>query len=202
MQSSTSPLIVRPVKDRGQKTDSAMRPIDKQATMPLSRYLLLSVWFALVTGFWEIGFRGFRILIQKQVITGSENPHLPWLTFVAEFLVFIPIGIALYLAAWFRPRLGSWWLAVFALALPAIYSVRSLVSETPWYAWTAMNVGIAAGIAHLFAFRPGGCLRLVRWSVLVLLPASVVLCAFVYGKAALDEKRALEALPPADPAAP
>src|SRR5262245_58132054 len=96
----------RPAQPPGEKPVQAPseKPAPSQGQERPSRYLALALWFALVTGFWELGFLAVRVNLHGHVLSGASNPHLPWLTLLAEFIVFGTIGLALFLISWWRPR--------------------------------------------------------------------------------------------------
>jgi arylsulfatase A-like enzyme len=165
-------------------------------------YLALAAWFGLVTGFGELAFLAVRVLFQKQVIYGATNQHLPWLTMLAEFIVFGAIGIALFLIGWRWPRLVPLQLACFLFALPCVFSLRAVFTETSWYAWAVLNIGAAVGISRLLGYRPERTFTFVRRSLFVLVPAAVALSLYVYLAAMFAERRASAALPPAAPTCP
>ena len=161
-------------------------------------YLLLAIWFTIVAGFLELGILWARVLIQGQVIPGSTNLHLPWRTFLAELLVYGPIGGVLFLWACWRPRWMTAGAAGFLMALPLVFTLRSIFSQTPWYAWAVLNVGVAIGIGRLVSSR-FVLIRRMQWG---LIPAAAILCLSFGLKDAVAEYRALAALPPPEPGAP
>jgi arylsulfatase A-like enzyme len=190
--------IVRQLRKQPPSAERARIPTRQWSSGPL----VLAIWFALLTGFAELCFLAVRVTFYGQVLPGSANPHLPWLTFLAEFVVFGTIGIAVFLIGWRWPRLAPLRVVAFLLALPCVFSLRAFFSETPWYAWAVLNVGAALGVAQLLGFRPKWTFAVARWSLLVLVPGAAAVCLNVYLDAALDERRALANLPPAVPGTP
>ena len=161
-------------------------------------YLVLAIWFTIIAGSLELGILWGRVFIQGQVIAGSANPHLAWLTFLAELLIYGTIGGVLFFGAKWRPRWLSLAVAGFLMGLPLVFTFRGIFSQTPWYAWAALNVGVAVGIGRLAS----SCFHWIRHTLWVLIPAASVLCLGMVLKDRVREDRTLAALPPLEPDVP
>ena len=174
--------------------------------------LLMGVWFGLLTGFAEVSLvaaqkfllrrfepqalRSFVFLLQ------GFNPHVVWMTPVADLLLFSLVGLVLVIGAQAWPKLMSPRIATTVFAFLAFSSLLLMVRPIGRYAAFLVAAGLGVQSARLLVrgnlFRSPFLWRTTKW----MLALVTVLVIVVFGWQGLAERRAFAKLPPAAPNAP
>jgi arylsulfatase A-like enzyme len=174
--------------------------------------LIRAVWFGLLTGFAEVSLvaaqkfllrrfepqalRSFVFLLQ------GFNPHVVWMTPVADLLLFSLVGLVLMIGALVWPKLIAPRIATTVFAFLAFSSLLLMVRPIGRYAAFLVAAGLGVQSARLLVrwnvFRSPFLWRTTKW-MLALVAALLI---GVFGWQGLAERRALAKLPPAAPNAP
>ena len=174
--------------------------------------LLMGVWFGLLTGLAEVSL----VASQKFLLHRFEpqalrsyvfllqgfNPHVVWMTPVADLLLFSMVGLLLIIGALVWPKLISPRISITVFAFLAFSSLLLMVRPIGRYAAFLVAAGLGVQSARLLVrcnvFRTPFLWRTTKW-MLALVAALVI---GVFGWQRLAERRALAKLPPAAPNAP
>ncbi|MBK8005228.1 MAG: sulfatase-like hydrolase/transferase [Gemmatimonadetes bacterium] len=180
-------------------SDSPVPSRAPDAPLTAGGALRLAAWLGALAGFGEVLLQyAVRYGWHRFNFTGRD---LPWLTPAAYTLLFLLLGLLLLAAGAALPRLRRPGVFLGVLTVPAVASLAFMYPPLHKAAALLLAVGVAVQVSR-WSVGEGWLLRLGRatWAVPLLL---IVACfAGVRGKAAWDERRAVEALPFAPVGAP
>ncbi len=164
---------------------------------------LRTLWFGLLAGWLDLGLvlaqRSLRPHVAIELV--RANLHLGWMVPASIALVFGVVGLALALAAWFRPRLARWasWRApVGMLLLALLLEVEGLHQG----AGVVLACGVALRIGALIDRRAERFDRLIRLSLPAMAVGTAAAAWLIHDRLDSAESRTLAARPPARPGAP
>ncbi|MFN2433490.1 MAG: sulfatase-like hydrolase/transferase, partial [Gemmatimonadota bacterium] len=166
----------------------------------LGQILLLAIWFGLVTGWTEVLIQGGRKLLFGEVLRLSRD--FPWMTPLANLLLFTALGMGLACLAVLRPRLATFRNVAAVLAFAGCLALLLLSVRVHSIALLLLAAGFAIQISRLLSRHPEAILRRARGSAAIMLLAVAVAGAALTGWQQLRERRAEAALPAAPPGAP
>ncbi|MFN2433488.1 MAG: sulfatase [Gemmatimonadota bacterium] len=169
------------------------------ATSP-RKVVLLALWFALGAGFVEAAVLAAKKLAFGEILWLS--PHFPWMAPVANAALFAVPAALLAAAATAWPRRLPLQVPVAVLALPAWVGLLFLIPRLHRAALLLLALGMTVQTVRLATAHPGGFRRLVRRSTPWMALAVGGLVVGLLGWPPLRERRALAALPTAEPGAP
>ena len=164
---------------------------------------MLAVWFGLVTGLLELAsiharnhLAGWSSLSALQI-----SRHFPWMIPIANLTIFLTCGVVFGLLGRVWPRLACrssllflCFLASLALFLtiPGLYTTACLALAAGLSVWTSLWIRETLQPIRV----------LVVTSLPLLLLTTVLLAGWHGSMAALEERWAISALPPAKPGVP
>jgi hypothetical protein len=128
--------------------------------------LLFSTWFGLVTGFLEVIYWGFQKYLSHKLIPYSE--HYLWMIPLAEALVFMMIGIGVYLLTKFLTESQSNSVLIFILIFVSLLSLFYVKPILHILAAIAFIAGIAFQGTRILRSRLPAFSRMVTKSLPVL----------------------------------
>ncbi len=182
----------------GSKLEGAMaRIVGGGPPFPIRHrdFLLVVVWFGLLTGFGEASYVIIRQLIER--MPGWEYAwEVLWMAPLVGGVLFATIGVlvlaGLYVARRRQPTLQlSFWLALYGIFL----LLKTLqIGLLPWSALLLAS-GITVQFVRLAARRPWRVLGAARWTSIGLALLLVVLAGGQRAWKGLVDRRALAALP-------
>lgn len=168
--------------------------------MKSSRFLLIAVWFGLITGAAEMALLGIKKFYLGRIIrVGSDFVWMAPLAGVILFLV--PAGIFAVLALW-RPNLRLFKAALAVFAFLCVLSVLLHYSRLELYAKALIAAGIAVQAARFIAPRAQGFHLVVRRTLPWMVGIVVVLAAVLYGSRWFGFRQAVDRLPQSAARAP
>jgi arylsulfatase A-like enzyme len=161
-------------------------PISHSARRPgLISQVILSVWCGLLAGLLEVG----TMVLRKQVFDPDQfykfSRHFIWLIPVANFGVFVFLGLVGWGVALVWPRSGRW---LFTRAMGTLVILPTLLVAFPriyTLAWLVAALGIATRLVPFVEARS----RVFRRFVIVTLPAAVAIVAFLGAALWLGDRR-------------
>lgn len=158
--------------------------------------LLLSAWCGLVAGLLEVA----TIVVRKHTIDPNRlynmSRHFVWLIPLSNLVVFLVIGLLLYLVALAWPRRGFWLGARLLCALTLLPMILVAFPRIYGLALLCLAVGAAVRLVPMFARNSRGLRRLVRLSFPGLVALVVVLaCSPVIGDRIKESHENGHALP-------
>lgn len=166
--------------------------------------VVLTLWFALATGFLELtGELGRRLIYGNSIWLGryQMNRHYLWMIPATSLLVFAACSPLVSLAAWLWPRRAvrlAGMLLSFLSALTLLLLFRKLAP----IASAVLAAGIAAWLGPLLEARAARFRRLVAPSLVVFLVIGAGLTAYSFGRETWRERQALATRPAAPPGSP
>jgi arylsulfatase A-like enzyme len=163
-------------------------------------YLLLAVWFGLLTGFGEVSLLSIKKFLLHQHI--RFGPHIAWMTPLADLLLFSVIGLIIFGIAWRWPRRVSLRGATLVFAFFGFLSLLLMYVPMHMLARVLLALGLGVQAARLTAAHAVGFDRLVRRTAGWMLALVLALAVGIHGLQWNSEQRALSKLPPASPGAP
>lgn len=188
-QSHHSQQLSYPMTARANESISSS--VEKQP----ARFLLIAVWFALLTGLAEASWLGVeKFFLHREILLSR---HVAWMAPLADILIFAIPGLFLFLVAWCWPRLVSLRIAAFVFAFLGFLSLLLMATWFSNYARLLLAVGLAFQTARFIAARPRGFHSLVGHTAVWMVAIVVGLAVIAYGWQALGERRAVAKLPPA-----
>ena len=125
------------------------RPSAREQT---AQFLMLGVWFGLVTGFAEVTLLAARKLWSNQIFP-AFNPHAVWMAPLADLGLFTAVGLVLLCGALLSPRLFSLRIVNFVFAFLAFLSLLLTFTQLGVYAVLLLATGLAVQTARLMAVR-------------------------------------------------
>jgi arylsulfatase A-like enzyme len=173
-----------------------------QSTVPsrsvhrLPPVMLLSIWFALVTGLLELGlvYARSHVVGWSTLSTLQVSRHFPWMIPVANLVLFL--GWGLVIVALGRVWRGIGWKpSVFLLSFPACLAPLLVVPGLYPITYIAVAAGVAASIVRLTSAVPGQFCRVVTTSLPVLFVVTCLFAGWKGGQVALGEGWAISASP-------
>ena len=162
--------------------------------------LLLGLWLALVTGLLEAAWIGAGWVLLDQEI--GLSPAVLWMAPTVHAAVFALLASGLALVA--RRRPDRPWLRIGAFAFVGIgaLSLLLLYRRLHWLAVPIFALGLAVRLSSVIAARPDRWLGLARRTVAPMAALVLLLAAGLSARARWTERRALAALPAAQPGMP
>ncbi len=163
-------------------------------------FLLLAVWFGLLSGLGQVALVAVKKFFLHRYI--HHGPDLIWMAPLADLLLFALLGIILSLIARRWPKLVPLSLAVTVFAFLGYLSMLKMYPKLHRYAALLLAAGLAVQTVRLVAGHTRGFYSLARRTIGWMLALVVGLMLGVQGLQALAERRALAKLPPAPPHTP
>jgi arylsulfatase A-like enzyme len=151
MLSDPVPLGERPAPQAASPPGAAKeeKPPPRVRQKPL-QFLLLGMWFGLLTGLLETAVFGMRRFLFGLNLGYSRDVF--WMAPLAELLFFGILGVVFSLIAWCRPRLVPVRLGVFVFLFLGFFSVLFMFSpQLHKYAGMLLAAGLATVISHFLA---------------------------------------------------
>lgn len=192
---------MKPVETAAEPTAADVRGEGRMASRPgLPRTLLVAAWIALVAGAAELLVVGIRKGIFGEVLRISRQ--IVWLAPVGELMLLLPAALLLFAVGRLWSRAASLQAAVLTLGFLGCISVFLFTGFLHDIAILVLAAGCAWRGARAAERHPERFFRMVRRTAMPLLLLFAVLAGVVNLKIALDERRAVRALPAARPGAP
>ncbi|MBI4589580.1 MAG: sulfatase [Candidatus Rokubacteria bacterium] len=168
---------------------------------PPTRFLLLAVWFGLLTGYLELCVLGaWKILLRELLFV---SPHAVWMAPVVNVFLFSVPALLLLLLARRWPRLGSLRVVTAVLAFLAFSGALLMFHpKLNKYAALVLAAGLAVQASRLIATHPRGFASLVRRTAGGMVTLAAVLAVGQYAWERFAETRALASLPRSAAGAP
>jgi hypothetical protein len=123
-------------------------------------FLLLAVWFGLLTGLVEVALLCIRKFLFARIL--FLGPQFVWMTPVADVLLFIVPGLFLWFLAACWPRLVSFGFATFVFTFVGSLSLLLIYPRLNNYAVLLLAAGIAVQSTRILGRYPEGFHLLVR----------------------------------------
>jgi arylsulfatase A-like enzyme len=172
----------------------------KTSSGPMWSLLRTGIWFGLVTGLCEVAVLAVRKLVLGEII--QLSPHFVWMTPVAAVCFFGSAALVLAALQWRLPRLVTMRAGILAFAFLAFLSLLFLLIRLHSVALLLLAAGLAWQTSRVLAARAAGLDRLTRVTTPGLVAMVALLALGVTAGRALDERRSMDALPPARAGAP
>lgn len=166
-----------------------------------AKFLLIALWFALVTGLGEVLLLGIAKFLLHRYINYFGRDMI-WMAPLAEVFFFGIVAVILLILASLRPRLISWRLALFLLAFLGVVNLLLIYQRLHEIAVVVLALGIAIQTARFLANRIDGFFGLVRRTTAWTVALIVLLGIATWGLQSMAEQRALARLPAFKPGAP
>ena len=163
-------------------------------------FLLLGLWFGLLTGLGEVGLLALRKLFYPRFVHLSLDAA--WMAPLVNVVLFVVTAIVLVLMARRWPRLVRLPSVIFVLALLSYLSLLLLAPRLHRYAMLLLVAGLAAQTARVLSAHSRGFHTLVRRTVVGLVAVVLAIAVIVPGWSQVALRRAIANLPPAAPGAP
>ena len=157
-------------------------------------FLLLPLWFGLVTGLGEVALQGVRKFLLHRIIRVS--PDIVWMSPLADVILFAIPGLLIFLAASWVGKLASLRIAVFMFAFLGYMSGLLMTNWMNYYAAVLLAAGLAVQTSRFIAGRSQQFHSLVRRTTPWMIAVVAGLTIGVNGWHWLTEYRAVAKLPP------
>jgi arylsulfatase A-like enzyme len=161
-------------------------------------FLLLSLWFALITGLTEV------IVPVRRHTAGTKlrlDPQVVWMASVADFVLFGLLALMFALVARWAGRRRTFTVAFAAFLWMALTSFPVFLPKLHSAAVLLLMAGVAVHVTRFAMAHETALARLVRRTVAPLAATVIVLALGLNGWKWLQERRAIAALPDAKPGA-
>ena len=163
-------------------------------------YLLLALWFGLITGLVEVLLLGIKKFYLGQVI--KFGPDVIWMTPLADAVLFLIPACVLMLLAWRWPKLGSLQVALFVFSFLSFLSLLLMYYPLHLYAKLLLAAGLAVQAVRMMMRWSQPYQDLVRRTAPWMAALVVVLAVSVYGWRWLGVRQAVAQLPASPTSAP
>lgn len=140
--------IIRPLTARSEDDQ-----VQSSISMQLVTYLILGVWFGLISGLAE-GFGQVTRIFWLGRIVWRVSPDVIWMAPTANIVLFTVVGFFLFLLARRWPNLVTFRTTIFVLAFLSFHSVLSLRPSLNLYARLLLAIGLAVQISRIIATYP------------------------------------------------
>src|SRR5262245_1064298 len=163
-------------------------------------FLLMAVWFGIVTGFGEAAILAYKKFYQERVV--NFGPAMAWMAPVADVCIFTLLGVVLFLFAWRWPRIVSLTKVGFLFVFLSFLSMLFLFGSIALYAALILSAGLALQAARMIRRYASGFERIVRrttpWLAVGVMSVGIGMYCFQQ----IHERITVAGLPPSDPKAP
>jgi len=166
--------------------------------------LVLVVWFALLMGTVE----GLILLFFQRINWANWGrlihvlPSIVWISPIVDGLIFGVLAAALILAARSRPKLSITRAAFFLFTMFTVYAWAAATERLTYWACVPLGIGVAASATRWFSQHQESVLRFCAKTLPWLATAVFALAFISSGRQWLQERIAIDRLPPAPPNAP
>lgn len=161
--------------------------------------LVLVVWFALVMGTIE----GFLLLLFQRINWANWGrlvhvlPSIIWVSPIVDGLILGAIALVLIMIERARAKFSVTRTAFFLFTMFTVYAWVAASERLRYWGCLALAVGIATSATRWFSQHEESMLRFCSKTLLWIISAVVVLFMLLSGRQWLQERIALENLPPA-----
>jgi arylsulfatase A-like enzyme len=168
--------------------------------MRLGAALGVAAWLGLGAGLADLGLTVARAQLLQHGIF-RKTPHLLWMIPASCLVVFLAVGLAVWVMV--RP-LGQPGRSVWAIVVTtlAVLAVAVAVPGVKAAACLVLALGVAAWVGPWAAARPAMVSRLVRWTLPVMVVVVLGLAGWSWGRPWLAERAAVARRPAAVAGAP
>lgn len=179
----------------GQRLVQKWRPSSSAAALSLrsTNLLIITVWFALLTGLIEVSILADKKFSFEQFIFLS--PHVAWMAPLADLVIFSAASCCLVLIVLLRPGLISLRTTVFVFALLGFLSLLFMVSWLHRYAALALAIGLAVQTSRVVGPRSREFYRIVQRTSVWMVALVLALAVLMFGWQKLSERREIAGLP-------
>src|SRR5690606_25421553 len=161
---------------------------------------IITFWLALATAAAELVIVGVRKGVFREVLRISRQ--IVWIAPIGELMLPLPTALLLWLLGRIWPRLATLRTILLVLGFQALISVFLFTGFLHDFAILPLAAGCAWQLARAAGGSPDRFLRLARRTTPVFAILFIALAGVVNLKIALDERRAVSALPEAPAGAP
>jgi arylsulfatase A-like enzyme len=175
-----------------------------ETSVPSSVLLLIAAWFGIFTGLFEgLGLLLFQRMNWKQwgrIMHVSRE--ILWVSPLVDLILFLLVGLAVWLVSRFFKRLPVIRVLVFLLGFLATYDWLALTGRLYPRACLLLSLGIAATIVRWLRTHEPAAVRFWRRSWAYLILVLLILFVGIQGGKRLHERAAEASLPAATPGSP
>lgn len=175
-----------------------------ETSVPSSVLLLIAAWFGIFTGWFEgLGLLLFQRMNWKQwgrIMHVSRE--ILWVSPLVDLILFLLVGLAVWLVSRFFKRLPVIRVLVFLLGFLATYDWLALTGRLYPRACLLLSLGIAATIVRWLRTHEPAAVRFWRRSWAYLILVLLILFVGIQGGKRLHERAAEASLPAAAPGSP
>lgn len=169
------------------------RSLAQAAGFGAADYLLMSVWFGLITGLGEVALQGIRKLFLNRIIRLS--PDIVWMAPLADVILFAIPGLILFLVALWVSSRNLLRIGVFIFAFLGYLSGLLMTNWLHYSAVLVLAAGLAVQTARFISTQPRQFHSLVRQTTGWMLALVAALTVGLQGWNWLIEYRSLPKLP-------
>ncbi|MDQ3698120.1 MAG: sulfatase [Gemmatimonadota bacterium] len=170
--------------------DPTKSDVSQTETVPL---FVLAAWFGMLAGLGETLLFAIKKLILNHFI--DQSPWIIWMTPLADVILFLVVGLVLYVLSLRRPSLVGFREAVFVYAFLAFLALLLLSHQLHGVAKLFLAGGLAAVVTRFVAAVPRvGFQRFVRASAIAMVLLVVTMSGSLHIYQLVSERRALAGL--------
>ena len=170
----------------------------------LTTFLLLAVWFGVVTGLIE----GAGLMLFQRLNWASWGPMLHvswpilWISPICDVIFFVSLALAIGLVARVKPRWPTLSTLIFLLSALAFYDWLTVTARLYHWSCLLLAMGAATAFTRWFSAHSDATIRFWRRSVLAVIAAGAVAFISVQSGLRWAENQKLVQLPPPSPGSP